>query len=489
MICDDCILSEHKDHRWVKLRDYGGKHERHLTEDISQASTKVSEIREVVDKAKQDFQSFKTDMEGHRKSITKRKKDIEDIISLVTRDLLELVDKEEKTSSTLFGNFVTRQNDRVTKLNQIISVLKEKNLEKDDFVRCSIILNEIVQGDPYTDVPPNFEGIAHVFNEDCNAKTYIQKLMGSVISSNNANAVINQETYDSMAELVNTDSYLQQMVYDEGNFEVRHTFHVQLDGPIKYISTYADGHAAILGNERLLRVHLENEKTSINLLTTLREVPVAVAVNINKILFVATTTHLMQLIKTTAFITKQPPYKLNPGIDIDHLKPHCLCMTGPYLTVCGQLQNTALHENQFELWDFDTTSKRRTAIKRSFYFTEDDAIKIISICKDRNQRLCLVCQTDKYSWVQVLNKNLEIIYKYPKNYKHIDDYRVVGAGFLSNGNVTVCCRVHQQQHLIDEVGSCRWKRKLNNKPVCCVVDEHDFIWVGCDEGVVDIYHL
>lgn len=108
-----------------------------------------------------------------------------------------------------------------------------------------------------------------------------------------------------------------------------------------------------------------------------------------------------------------------------------------------------------------------------------------------NGNICITCAPDdKSSWIQLLDKQGNHKMRYPpKDEKSFEDnivYSFIGAGFLRDGRITILDRVCFRQHLLDDNGQLIKIDQYQNQPSSFAVDIHDNIWIGFDDGTVQV---
>ncbi|XP_052061119.1 uncharacterized protein LOC127701291 [Mytilus californianus] len=108
-----------------------------------------------------------------------------------------------------------------------------------------------------------------------------------------------------------------------------------------------------------------------------------------------------------------------------------------------------------------------------------------------NGNICITCAPDdKSSWIQLLDKHGNHKIRYPpKDEMSFEEnivYSFIGAGFMRDGRITILDRVSFRQHLLDDNGKLIRIDHYQNQPSSFAVDIHDNIWIGFDDGTVQV---
>ncbi|XP_052063356.1 uncharacterized protein LOC127703018 [Mytilus californianus] len=108
-----------------------------------------------------------------------------------------------------------------------------------------------------------------------------------------------------------------------------------------------------------------------------------------------------------------------------------------------------------------------------------------------NGNICITRAPDeKSSWIQLIDKHGNHKIRYPpKDEKSLDKnvvYSFIGAGFLRDGRITILDRVSFRQHLLDDNGKLITIDHYQNQPSSFAVDIYDNIWIGFDDGTVQV---
>ncbi|CAC5371024.1 unnamed protein product [Mytilus coruscus] len=194
---------------------------------------------------------------------------------------------------------------------------------------------------------------------------------------------------------------------------------------------------------------------------------------------------------------KNKSYTLGNYINTAPLQAVCLCTctsasVNGDITVC-LVEKPASDQHLVKNPIIRRYANDKTQLESDLVLSEDkiDIEAPVYISENTNGDLCIVsCPEGKASWITIVNSNGEMKFRYPeidfKAAKRIK-YDFIGAGFLSDGTVTVIDRVGFRQHLLDKEGVLLQIDTHDSQPACFAIAPHDHVWIGFEDGQVKIF--
>ncbi|CAC5414971.1 unnamed protein product [Mytilus coruscus] len=197
------------------------------------------------------------------------------------------------------------------------------------------------------------------------------------------------------------------------------------------------------------------------------------------------------------FFARNKSYTLANYINTAPLQAVCFCTctsaaVNGDITVC-LVEKTASDQYLVKHPIIRRYANDKTQLESDLVLSEEkiDIEAPAYISENTNGDLCIVsCPEGNDSWISIVNSNGERKFRYPeidlKTAKRIR-YDFIGAGFLSDGTVTVSDRVGLRQHLLDKEGVLLQIDTHDSQPSCFAIAPHDHVWVGFEDGQVKIF--
>lgn len=514
MICDDCIVGGHRNHKSVKLKEFGVKCRESLTKATAEAEdTKIPKLQKYINQAKDRQNNFSSSINKEIEHIKSKRGLLNTILDELQQELVDILQKENGESKQQYDRFINAQELKENKIKEIVQHIKLKGTDISDteVAKYNVRLDDLLVHDPYSDTVPNLVPPRYLFNEEFVSKEKLQHFIGYIESDTYATVgskhipettlKVNSENIgdnDAKTERgCSTDTPPTQIYTDLISNRDLITFQTivsfNIDNNISFIVPKDDeGLNAWIIEKHVTEVECSGIKVKPKLLIKhMDQQIVSACTNKDKKLLVGfpNKPHLTQLQMTTHKLTRNKSYRLMSSFNITLGKNSLACVCRS--RVCAEehilcLQDESIPENYILRW---YSNGKPTDRELSLSALKIHVNSPVQICQNLDGQICIVCRpANTTSWVVVIDKNGNQIFRFTDHEikGKANGVYFVGAGFLNDNTITISDSVNCEQILITQDGQCIQRDKYDMEPVCCSVDCSDNVWVGFKDGAVKV---
>lgn len=520
LACDDCIIGPHKNHKFVKLKEFGVRQKQALLKAVTSAEeSKIPAIESSVTKAIENQTVFEDLIEEQVKTIKAKRKMVDDLFNQLQDDLIENFNSERTAAKKEFERFRKRQEKRIFDLRALIETVKEKksDISDSDVAKCYVAFNKLLLHDPYADTTPNLQPPIYQFNDLFVSKEKLQPFLGHMESgaysladpvntgkASKVNEEAEQIAISKLDEVFKeseqmpeneTDNYVENVMWKRKDFTKLQS--LSTDKEIAYIVLREMPLLIWLVGTHVTEVDFSGQEPTSKLLKQLDQDPNAAGLNSKNMLVLGfpNKKSLKQFQTSTSVVTRRVAYTLgSSNVYIGDQTIFCI----------GQMQHN-VEELLLCLFDKSKGSSGRYILKwhssgkqiqreLSLLPEKVDVSYPIQVCQNKNGLFCLVCRPENESWIVVIDQNGNQKFRYPPFDGKVNaftgdsgSYDIVGAGFIGDSYITVTSRAKREQHLVDMNGQCVQTDRLPDSPIYSTTNFGEYVWMGFENGKVALF--
>lgn len=513
MICDDCIVGGHRQHKTVKLKEFGVKCRESFTKATATAEvTKIPKLQKYINQAKDKQNDYSSSINKEIERIKSKRGLLNTILDELQQELIDTLQKEDGESKKQYDRFINNQELKEKKIKEIVQHIKLKGTDISDteVAKYNIALNELLVHDPYSDMVPNLVPPRYLFNEEFVSKEKLQHFIGYIESD--TYATVGSEHIPEIALKVNgenigdndaktekgcstdtppTHLYTDLISNRKLTFQTIVSFNI--DNNISFIvPKEEEGLNAWIIEKHVTEVECSGTKVNPKLIIKhMDQQIVSACTNKDKELLVGflNKPNLKQLHMTTNKLTRNKSYRLVSSFNITLGKNNLACVCRSRVCVEEHivcLQDESIPENYILRW---YSNGKPTDKELSLSSSKIDVNSPVQICQNVDEHICIVCRPENTtSWVVVIDKDGNRILRFTDHEIKGKENRVyfVGAGFLEDNTITISDSANCEQILINQDGQCIQRDKYDIQPVCCSVDCSYNVWIGFKDGTVKV---
>lgn len=513
MICDDCIVGGHRNHKSVKLKEFGVKCRESFTKVTTEAEdTKIPKLQQYINQAKDRQNNFSSSINKEIERIKSKRGLLNTILDELQQELIEILQKEHDESKQQYDRFINNQELKEKKIKETVQhiKLKGKDISDTEVAKYNVRLNDLLVHDPYSDTVPNLVPPRYLFNEEFVRKEKLQHFIGYIESDTYATVgsehipetplkVDSENIGDNDAKTergCSTDT-LPTHLYTDLISNRKLTFQTivsfNTDNNISFIVPKEDeGLNAWIIEKHVTEVECSGTKVNPKLIIKHMDQQIVSACT-NKdnelLLGFPNKAHLKQLQMTTNKLTRNKSYRLVSSFNITFGKSNLACVCRS--RVCVEEHIVCIHdesipENYILRW---YSNGKPTERELSLPSSKIHVNSPVQICENLVGNICIVCRPENTtSWVVVVDKDGNQILRFTDHEikGKANGVYFVGAGFLNDNTITISDGANCEQILITQDGQCIQRDKYEVTPVCCSVDCAYNVWVGFKDGTVKV---
>ncbi|CAG2192116.1 unnamed protein product [Mytilus edulis] len=459
--------------------------------------SKIPETRAAVLKAEKGKIEFQKSIEQQISLINSTRETINLTLDELQKQLVESFQNENKAAVDEFERFVTRQNKRIVEIEAIIENVESKgtNLLDTDVALYHVTLDKLCEFDPYYDTVPNIQHPVYQFTKEIATRNKLQHIMGQMDGTYDVVQPIKEETIpktvmdspiEQSVEDNSSDFYCSATQENKKHFQILRTISTT-EKPVSFIVPKHDRFSAWLIDNNVTEIDCSAEETKFETVKTLNEKPATVCTDgkSNLLLGFKQKKALKQLQTTTSKILRRSSYNFVADINYGDLKLCCMskAVTADEIILC--LYDTMSSDAGSYVVQWHKSGNKIASRKLSLLSITSEIVNPVQICEQKDKLICVLCRPENDSWVLVVDRTGQIQTRFPKLGVQ-ESFNIVGAGFMADGTITISCQERCEQCIFNLEGKCVQIDKLDKNPTCCSVDEQDNIWIGFEDGTVQI---
>ncbi|XP_063440101.1 uncharacterized protein LOC134721223 [Mytilus trossulus] len=545
-VCDDCVTAAGKHIKCIKIKlsEYGAKNKQILIENVEEITDKnLPRLKETLELATKVKKSFNKSADENITEIRSKTQVIETILHELQEETIRQIDESRRQANIKFDEFLNHHQTRYNKLVQITEkVQQQKNdIQSSDVVKFDSEMKKMLHIEHDSETIPKLEPPCFEINEQYLTKAFYQDIFQcknrkdeekaepctykkgieepnsssdciELVSSAkeiNSGLDMNEQGTDTNYDENSSDIYVSNSA-NKGDTKSRVSVVHNKDLNYKMIKSFKCESAVtlivpktnvyeawIIGVD-ICEVNLKQSPQSTILLSCIDGVPFTAGKSQKHGLLIGLKNRktIKQLQTATGTLRRTSDVcKL-----VSHINAHA-----QHLSAICTVSTPAEKEKDIAvlLHDYQLTgSKEKGAVVRWYsgkkLKTNDlnisNNVEIenpIYMDEFTNGNICITCAPDdKSSWIQLLDKQGNHKMRYPpKDEKSVGEnnvYSFIGAGFLRDGRITILDRVSFRQHLLDANGKLIKIDQYQNQPSSFAVDLYDNIWIGFDDGTIQV---
>ncbi|CAG2205497.1 unnamed protein product [Mytilus edulis] len=545
-VCDDCVSGQGKHIKCnkIKLSEYGAKNKQILIENVEEITNKnLPRLKETLELAAKVKESFNKSADENITEIRSKTQVIETILHELQEETIRQIDESRRQANMKFDDFLDRHQNRYNKLVQITEKVQQQksDIQSSDVVKFDSEMKKMLHVEHGSESIPKLEPPCFEINEQYLTKAFYQDFflcknikdevktesctykkgleepnssldyIEPVSSTKETNSVINmnEQGTDTNYDENSSDIYVSNSAH-KGETKLRCSVVHNKDLNYKVIKSFKCENAVTLIVPKtnvyeawiigvgISEVNLKQTPQSTTLLARIDGEPFTAGKSQKHGLLIGLKN------KKTIKLLQASTGTLRRTADVCKLVPHINAHAQHLSAICT-VSTPADKEKDIAvlLRDYQVTgSKEKGAVIR-WYSGKKLKTNDLNISNDveienpvyieefTNGNICITCAPDdKSSWIQLLDKQGNHKMRYPtKDEKSVGEnvvYSFIGAGFLRDGRITILDRVSFRQHLLDANGKLIKIDQYQNQPSSFAVDLYDNIWIGFDDGTIQV---
>lgn len=524
LICDDCITGEQKHSKCskTKLKTYGDKNLHALREKtITVKETKLPKIKAALKLAKDVQQCYNKSVQEQKDLIRSRREIIRKHFDEIEDELMDNLRKYEIEANRIFDGFIRLNTDRQNFIEYVIRCVQqgEVDLTSDSVAAYHSQLTEIIQYNCSSEIVPKFEPLNFKISERYSTTKYYRRLFGHFENyrldrhQDKEMLDMGSEKVDRNGNLVVISSCTQNTEEDEkaSDFEENSTEPTNLkfnhvivkrvlcEKDISYIIPKGNQFNAWLIGKDICEINLStSEPILTQLISSVGEHPVTAARSKAHYLLVGLKNKgsLKKLQVNNGTINRRRKFyklvshsKIKPKYMISICTPALSSDTDiiACMVFCPKPESSEITTENHAIIRW--TSLEKITKEICIPYLKVAIANPVSIAENSSGDICITCSPEqKSSWIVLLDKNGSPKMRYPPNESNQEavSHSFIGAGFLSDGNITVMDRVRFRQYLISNRGEVLNIIHHKQKPCSFAVDYFDNIWIGFDDRTIQV---
>lgn len=513
MICDDCIVGSHCGHKKIKLKDYLSNKRQHLKQNAKDSrDNNLPNIQDALEKALKGKTDFNNSVDKQLERVKLRREMAKKAFDELQDELVQDFESARNAANDEFDRFSARQQSRINLIQETIQIVESRSLDMLDteVVSYDEKLSSRMTDDPYLDVPPTIQPPRYQCQDDSVQKGKLQTILGYMESGTYAEVAavdfqrrnnVDQDRNGETEEENGSDSCPESIaVEDKRDFLAVKTF--KRTDKVYHIIPKQSLQAWLIHSD-IEEVDCSSGMVKTKIIKTIEERPqCATRNNANELIIGMSNKKSLKQLKYSGsfgfnFFARNRNYTLGTYKNTAPLQAVCLCtcksasINGD-ITVC-LVEKPASDQNPVKNPIIRRYANDKTQLESDLVLSEDkvDIEAPAYLSENTKGDLCIVsCPEGKASWITITDEKGIMKFKYPKTDLKVAnriDYDFIGAGFLSDGTITVLDRIGFRQHLIDKEGMLLQIDTHENLPACLAIAPNDHVWIGFDDGHVKVF--
>ncbi|XP_052093678.1 uncharacterized protein LOC127729809 [Mytilus californianus] len=513
MICDDCIIGGHCGHKKIKLKDYLSKKRQHLLQNEKEIRDhNLPNIKNALEKALRSKTDFNNSVNKQLERVKLRGEMVKKVFDELQDELIQNFESARNAANEEFDKFSSRQQLRINLIEETMRIVDSRSADMLDaeVVSYHEKLSSSLTDDPYYDVAPSIQPPIYQCQDDSVQKGKLQTILGHMESGTyaevaevdilrmpNANQERNAET---QKETGRYSCPISIIVEDKRDFLAVKTF--KSTSKVTHIVPKQSLQAWLI-HSNIEEVDCTTGMVKTKIIKTIEEqTQCAARNNANELIIGMWNKKSLKQLKYGGsfgfnFFSRNKSYTLGNYVNTAPLLAVCLC-TCRSTSVNGDITVCLVEKPASDEYPVKNLIIRRYANDKtqpvSDLVLSEDRIDIeapVYISENTKGDLCIVsCPEGKASWITITDETGIMKFRYPEADLKVAnriDYDFIGAGFLSDGTVTVLDKVGFRQHLVDKEGVLRQIDTHESQPACLAIAPNDHVWIGFDDGHVKIF--
>ncbi|XP_052093681.1 uncharacterized protein LOC127729811 [Mytilus californianus] len=516
LICDDCIIDKscnHNGHTKIKLKDYISKKREDLKQNATEAKYKnLPDIQYALEKALKGKTAFNASVDKQLEGVKLRREMVKKVFDELQDDLIQNFESARNAANEDFDKFSTRQQLRINFIQETTNVVESRisNMLETEVVSYDEKLSSSLKDDPDWDVVLQIQPPRHQCQDELVQKGKLQSIIGYmqsgtydevgepvILREKNANQSRNTGTEEENG----SDSCpLSIIIENKRDFLAVKTF--KRTAKVAHIVPKQSLQAWLIHSD-IEELDCSSGMVKTKIIKSIEEEPQCAARNnANELIIGMSNKKSLRQLKCGGqfgfnIFSRNKSYTLGNYVNTAPLLAVCLC-TCRSASVNGDITVCLVEKPASDEYSVKNPIIRRYANDKtqpvSDLVLSEDKIEIEApayISENTNGDLCIVsCPEGKSSWITIADETGTLKFRYPavdlKATNRID-YEFIGAGFLSDGTITVLDRIGFRQHLLDIEGVLLQKDTHESLPACLAIAPNDHVWIGFEDGQVKIF--
>ncbi|CAC5412576.1 TRIM59 [Mytilus coruscus] len=513
MICDDCIIGSHGGHKKIKLKDYLSKKRQHLIQNAKDIKYKnLPNIQDALEKALKGKTDFNNSVDKQLERVKLRGEMVKKVFNELQDELIQNFESARNAANEEYDKFSSRQQSRINLIQETINIVDSRSADMLDaeVVSYDEKLSSSLSDDPYLDVAPSIQPPVYQCQDDSVQKGKLLTILGHMESGTYAEVAeidilrrpnADQERNAETKEETGRDSSPRSIIVeDKRDFLAVKTF--KPTSKVAHIVPKQSLQAWLIHSD-IEEVDCSTGIVRTKIIKTLEEqAQCAARNNANELIIGMLNKKSLKQLKYGGsfgfnFFSRNKSYTLGNYVNTAPLLAVCLCTcrstsVNGDITVC-LVEKPASDEYQVKNPIIRRYVNDKTQPVSDLVFSEDkiDIKAPVYISENTKGDLCIVsCPEGKASWITITDETGIMKFRYPEaDPRVVDriDYDFIGAGFLSDGTITVLDRIGFRQHLVDKVGVLLQIDTHESQPACLAIAPNDHVWIGFEDRHVKIF--
>ncbi|XP_052093676.1 uncharacterized protein LOC127729808 [Mytilus californianus] len=505
MICDDCIIGSHCGHKKIKLKDYLSNKRQHLIHNAKEIrDNKLPNIQDALEKTLKGKTDFNNSVDKQLERVKLRREMVKKVLDELQDDLVQNFESARNAANEEFDKFSSKQELRINLIQETIHTVESRSSDMLDaeVVSYDEKLSSSLTDDPYWDVAPMIQPPRHQCQDDLVQKGKLQTILGYMESGTYAEVAEVWQSVDEDTQEENGSNSCPGsiIVEDKRDFVAVKTF--KRTAKVAHIVPKHSLQAWLIDSD-IEEVDCSTGMLKTKIIKTIEEKPQCAALNnTNELIIGMWNKKSLKQLKYGgsfgfSFFSRNRNYTLGIYKNTAPLQAVCLC-TCKSTSVDGDITVCLVNKPAYDQYSVKNLiirryAKDKTQLQSDLVLSEDkiDIEAPSYISENTKGDLCIVsCPEGKASWITITDETGIMKFRYPEaDLRVVDriDYDFIGAGFLSDGTITVLDRIGFRQHLVDKVGVLLQIDTHESQPACLAIAPNDHIWIGFEDGHVKIF--
>ncbi|CAC5385671.1 unnamed protein product [Mytilus coruscus] len=531
-VCDDCVSGQGKHIKCnkIKLSEYGAKNKQILIENVEEITNKnLPRLNETLEHATKVKGSFNKSVDENITEIRTKTQVIKAIFEELQEETIRQIDELRRQANMKFDEFLNHHHNRYSKLVQITGKVQQQksDIQPSDVVKFDSEMRKMLHTEHDSEIIPKLEPPCFEIDEQIKRMKRKQNLVEHKKDKEEPNSSADYKEPVSSAKETNSGLNMNEQLtdtnYDENSSDI-YVSNLANKGDRKLRALAV--HNKDLNYKMIKSFKCENTVTLIVPKTNVYEAWI-IGVDISEVKLMQSVpqfTTLLPRIDGEPFTAgKSQKHGLLIGLknrktikllqavtgtlrrtsDVCKLVPHINAHAQHLSAICTVSMQEKDKDIAVLLMDYQLTGTKEKGAVIRWYSGKKLKTNDLNICNNveienpvymdecMNGNICITCAPDdKSSWIQLIDKHGNHKIRYPpKDEKFLEKnvvYSFIGAGFLRDGRITILDRVRFRQHLLDDNGKLIKIDHYQNQPSSFAVDIYDNIWIGFDDGTVQL---
>ncbi|CAC5414972.1 unnamed protein product [Mytilus coruscus] len=424
-------------------------------------------------------------------------------------DLIQNFESTRNAANEEFDNFSTRQQSRINFIQETTNIVESRisDMLDTEVVSYDEKLSSSLKDDPDWDVVLQMQPPRHQCQDELVQKGKLQSIIGYMQSGTCAEAdepaILRRKSADQdrnaeTEEENGSDSCPLSIIMEKRDFLAVKTF--TRNAKVAHIVPKQSLQAWLIHSD-IEELDCSSGMVKTKIIKSIEEEPQCAARNnANELIIGMWNKKSLRQLKCGGqfnFFNRNKNYTLGNYVTTAPLLVVCLCTcrsasVNGDITVC-LVEKPASDQDPVKNPIIRRYANDKTQPVSDLVLSEDkiDIEAPAYISENTNGDLCVVsCPEGKSSWITISDESGTMKFRYPavdlKDTNRVAN-EFIGAGFLSDGSITVLDRIGFRQHLLDKEGVLLQKDTHESLPACLAIAPNDHVWIGFEDGQVKIF--